>query len=58
MNILAEDLEASSGGCEKADEMFIRVNDGQFSDISSVAGDDINRISPKNMRSTQKVDKL
>jgi hypothetical protein len=47
LNTLAEDLEASSGGCEKADELFIRVNNGQFCDINSVAGDDIDRISPK-----------
>ena len=46
-NTLAEDVEASSDGCEKADELSISVNDGQFSDISSVAGDDIDRISPK-----------
>jgi hypothetical protein len=47
LNTLAEDVEASSDGCEKADELSISVNDGQFSDISSVAGDDIDRLSPK-----------
>ena len=45
-NTLSEDLEASSNGSEKADELSIRVNDGQFSDISPVAGDDIDQISP------------
>jgi hypothetical protein len=41
LNTLAEEVEASSDCCEKADELSISVNDGQFSDISSVAGDDI-----------------
>ena len=31
---------------EKAVELSIRVDDGQCSDISSVAGDDVNQISP------------
>jgi hypothetical protein len=47
LNTLAEDVEASSDCCEKADELSISVNDGQFSDISSVAGDDIDIISRK-----------
>jgi len=48
LNTLAEDLEASSNSdeSEKAEELSIRVDDGQYSDISSVAGDDINQISP------------
>ena len=37
---------------EKADELSIRVNDGQFSDISPVAGDDIDQISPTVEEST------
>ena len=46
LNTLGEDLEVSSYGSEKADALSIRVNDGQFSDISPVAGDDIDQISP------------
>ena len=48
VNTLAEDLEASSNSdeSEKAVELSIRVDDGQYSDISSVAGDDVNQISP------------
>ena len=51
LNTLAEDLEASSDRSEKADELS-RVNDGQFSDISSVAGDAIDQISPTVEEST------
>lgn len=47
LNTLVEDVEASSDCWEKADELSISVNDGQFSDISSVAGDDIDIISRK-----------
>lgn len=48
VNTLAEDLEASSDSdeSEKAVELSIRVDDGQYSDISSVAGDDVNQTSP------------
>ena len=46
LNTLGEDLETSSDDSEKADGLSIRVNDGQFSDISPVAGDDIDQISP------------
>lgn len=48
VNTLAENLEASSDSdeSEKAEELSIRVDDGQYSDISSVAGDDVNHISP------------
>jgi hypothetical protein len=47
LNTLVEDVEASSDCWEKADELSISVNDGQFSDISSVAEDDIDIISRK-----------
>ena len=47
LNTLVQDVEASSDCWGKADELSISVNDGQFSDISSVAGDDIDIISPK-----------
>ena len=46
LNTLGEDLETSSDDSEKADGLSIRVNDGQFSDFSPVAGDDIDQISP------------
>ena len=52
LNTLGEDLEASSNGSEEADELSIIVNDGQFSDISPVAGDDIDQISPTVEEST------
>ena len=52
LKTLGEDLEASSNGSEKADELSIRVNDGQFSDFSPVAGDDIDQISPTLEEST------
>ena len=38
LNTLAEDLEAPSDSSEKATELSIRANDGQFTDISSVDG--------------------
>jgi hypothetical protein len=54
LNTLAEDLDASSNSdeSEMAEELSIRVDDGQYSDICSVAGDDINQISPTVEEST------
>jgi hypothetical protein len=48
VNTLGEDIDASSNSdeSEMAEELSIRVDDGQCSDICSVAGDDINQISP------------
>ena len=58
VNTLAEDLVASSSSdeSEKAEELSIRVDDGQYSDISSVAGDDINQISPAVEESTVSIE--
>ena len=41
-----ENVSVNTFESEKAVELSIRVDDGQCSDISSVAGDDVNQISP------------
>ena len=41
-----ENVSVNTFESEKAVELSIRVDDGQCSDISSVAGDDVDQISP------------